>query len=80
MFNSNANFTEIVSNGSLQVTSLLQNVKIEVDEEGTLAAADTGILYETLVPLQSLRFTYSAVLIKPYLTRSWTRIPVFIWQ
>ncbi|XP_076668244.1 uncharacterized protein LOC143368914 [Andrena cerasifolii] len=43
IFNSNANFTEIISNGSLQVTSLLQNVKIEVDEEGTLAAADTEV-------------------------------------
>ena len=43
IFNSNANLTEIVSNGSLQVTSLLQNVKIEVDEEGTLAAADTEV-------------------------------------
>ena len=43
IFNSNANLTEIVSSGSLHVTSLLQNVKIEVDEEGTLAAADTEI-------------------------------------
>ncbi|XP_054005650.1 uncharacterized protein LOC128890802 isoform X1 [Hylaeus anthracinus] len=50
IFNSNANLTKIVSNGPLQVTSIVQNVQIEVDEEGTLAVADTEIGF---VPLSS---------------------------
>lgn len=48
IFKTDANLTKIVTKGSLQVTSLLQNVKIEVDEEGTLAAADTGISKKNL--------------------------------
>ncbi|XP_076177429.1 uncharacterized protein LOC143151855 [Ptiloglossa arizonensis] len=48
IFKTDANLTKIVTKGSLQVTSLLQNVKIEVDEEGTLAAADTETGFEPL--------------------------------
>jgi len=42
IFRSTANFTGIVSNNSLQIGNIIQNAKIEVDEEGTIAAAVTG--------------------------------------
>ncbi|KOC68055.1 Serine proteinase inhibitor A3K, partial [Habropoda laboriosa] len=48
IFQDNTNFTKMVSGGSIRVTSILQNVKIEVDEEGTLAAAVTEIGYQLL--------------------------------
>ncbi|XP_017889133.1 uncharacterized protein LOC108630369 [Ceratina calcarata] len=48
IFGSNANFTALISNGLVHVTDVLQNVEIEVDEEGTLAAADTEVGYELL--------------------------------
>ncbi|CAK9799548.1 Serine protease inhibitor 2 [Anthophora plagiata] len=48
IFQTNANFTEMISNGSLRVTNILQNVKVEIDEEGTLAAAVTEIGYQLL--------------------------------
>ncbi|XP_043265497.1 uncharacterized protein LOC122405073 isoform X2 [Colletes gigas] len=50
IFESDANLTNIVSNGSLKVASIFQNVRIEVDEDGTLAVADTEIGF---VPLSS---------------------------
>ncbi|XP_031847109.2 uncharacterized protein LOC116433298 [Nomia melanderi] len=48
IFNSNARLTMIASNDTLHVTNVLQNVKINVDEEGTVAAADTEIGFEFL--------------------------------
>ncbi|KAF3424848.1 hypothetical protein E2986_00965 [Frieseomelitta varia] len=42
IFQPNTNLTKLISNSSIHVTSILQNIKLEIDEEGTLAAADTG--------------------------------------
>jgi len=42
IFSSAANFTGIVFNKYLQLANIIQNAKIEVDEEGTIAAAVTG--------------------------------------
>ena len=43
VFGNTANFTGIVHNNHLKVGNIIQNAKIEVDEEGTIAAAVTGI-------------------------------------
>ncbi|KAK9294348.1 hypothetical protein QLX08_011018 [Tetragonisca angustula] len=43
IFQPNTNLTKLISNSSIHVTSILQNIKLEIDEEGTLAAADTEI-------------------------------------
>ncbi|XP_076659072.1 uncharacterized protein LOC143362614 [Halictus rubicundus] len=48
IFEPTANLTRIALNGGLRVTSILQNVKMNVDEEGTLAAADTEVAFELL--------------------------------
>lgn len=48
IFSPTVNLTGATVDGVLRVTSILQNVKIEVDEEGTLAAADTEIAFELL--------------------------------
>ncbi|XP_078048836.1 uncharacterized protein LOC144476110 isoform X2 [Augochlora pura] len=48
IFTPSANLTRIATDGSLRVTSILQNVRIDVDEEGTLAAADTEVAFELL--------------------------------
>ncbi|XP_076279491.1 uncharacterized protein LOC143208714 isoform X2 [Lasioglossum baleicum] len=48
IFAPTANLTRVAINGALRVTSILQNVKIEVSEEGTLAAADTEVAFELL--------------------------------
>lgn len=48
IFTPSANLTRITTDGSLRVTSILQNVRIDVDEEGTLAAADTEVAFELL--------------------------------
>jgi len=49
IFKSTANFTGIISNDSLRIGNIIQNAKIEVDEEGTIAAAVTGnYIYTTL--------------------------------
>lgn len=37
-----ANFTGIIYNDYLRIGNIIQNAKIEVDEEGTIAAAVTG--------------------------------------
>ncbi|KZC12911.1 Serpin I2, partial [Dufourea novaeangliae] len=51
IFRDTTNLTEVISrSAALQVTSILQNVRIKVDEDGTLAAADTEIGF---VPLSS---------------------------
>lgn len=42
MFKTSADLSGITENGPLYVKSILQNAKIEVDEEGTIAAALTG--------------------------------------
>lgn len=42
IFNARANFTGIGQNDYLRIGSILQNAKISVDEEGTIAAAVTG--------------------------------------
>ncbi|XP_029038073.2 uncharacterized protein LOC114873665 [Osmia bicornis bicornis] len=48
IFRFDANLTNIVSNGSVRVTDILQKIKVEIDEEGTLAAADTEVGYQLL--------------------------------
>ncbi|XP_011638346.1 uncharacterized protein LOC105428007 [Pogonomyrmex barbatus] len=48
IFSPTANFTGIVHNDYLRVGSIIQNAKIEVDEEGTIAAAVTEL---AIVPL-----------------------------
>ncbi|KAK2576905.1 hypothetical protein KPH14_005528 [Odynerus spinipes] len=48
VFEMSADLTKITTDGALHVGSILQNAKIEVDEEGTVAAAVTGL---TIVPL-----------------------------
>ncbi|XP_012064085.1 PREDICTED: uncharacterized protein LOC105627412 [Atta cephalotes] len=50
IFNSAANFTGIVFNKYLQLANIIQNAKIEVDEEGTIAAAVTEL---AVVPLMA---------------------------
>lgn len=42
IFQPNTNLSKMISDSSIHVTSILQNVKLEIDEEGTLAATDTG--------------------------------------
>lgn len=42
IFSSAANFTGIVFNEHLLLANIIQNAKIEVDEEGTVATAATG--------------------------------------
>lgn len=42
IFDTGANFTGIMNNDYLRIENILQNAKIEVDEEGTIAAAVTG--------------------------------------
>lgn len=42
IFGPAANFTGIVYNDYLRLGNIIQNAKIEVDEEGTIAAAVTG--------------------------------------
>lgn len=42
IFSPTANFTGIVPNEYLRVGDIIQNAKIAVDEEGTIAAAVTG--------------------------------------
>nr|XP_033341228.1 uncharacterized protein LOC117229129 isoform X1 [Megalopta genalis] len=48
VFTPSANLTRIATDGPLRVTSILQHVRIDVDEEGTLAAADTEVAFELL--------------------------------
>ncbi|CAL7946686.1 unnamed protein product [Xylocopa violacea] len=48
IFQSNANLTKMITTDSVYVTNFVQNVKIEIDEEGTLAAADTELGYKFL--------------------------------
>lgn len=48
IFTPTANLSGIVINGAPRVTNILQNVKINVDEEGTIAAADTEVAFELL--------------------------------
>ncbi|XP_033314153.1 uncharacterized protein LOC117213042 [Bombus bifarius] len=48
IFQPNTNLSKMISDSSIHVTSILQNVKLEIDEEGTLAATDTEIGYELL--------------------------------
>lgn len=48
LFDYAANLTGIVEENSLRVSSVIQNAKIEVDEDGTVAAAVTGF---GIVPL-----------------------------
>lgn len=43
IFGMAANFTGIKYNDYLRIGNIIQNAKIEVDEEGTIAAAATGI-------------------------------------
>lgn len=49
IFGPAANFTGIVSNDYLRIGSIMQNAKIEVDEEGTIAAAVTGNIISTII-------------------------------
>ncbi|XP_076750870.1 uncharacterized protein LOC143423419 [Xylocopa sonorina] len=48
VFQSNANLTKMITTDVAYVTNFVQNVKIKVDEEGSLAAADTEIGYKFL--------------------------------
>ncbi|KAI4504439.1 hypothetical protein M0802_000910 [Mischocyttarus mexicanus] len=48
IFDMSADFSNIVKDTVLQVKSIIQNAKIEVNEEGTVASAVTGL---TIVPL-----------------------------
>ncbi|KAG8042319.1 hypothetical protein G9C98_004953 [Cotesia typhae] len=48
LFTVNANFTNFLINGGAKVDSVLHNAKIEVNEDGTVAAAVTGL---SVVPL-----------------------------
>ncbi|XP_012528497.1 uncharacterized protein LOC105832254 [Monomorium pharaonis] len=50
IFSPAANFTGIVPNQYLRIGNIIQNAKIEVDEEGTIAAAVTEF---TIVPLMA---------------------------
>lgn len=52
IFSPTANFTGIVPNEYLRVGKIIQNAKIEVNEEGTVAAAVTGNYYHNLIFLQ----------------------------
>lgn len=42
MFETTADLSGITEDGPLYVKNILQNAKIEVDEQGTIAAAVTG--------------------------------------
>lgn len=42
LFNFNANLTGLFASGATRVGSVLHNAKIEVNEQGTVAAAATG--------------------------------------
>lgn len=48
IFGPAANFTGIVYNDYLRIGNIIQNAKIEVNEEGTIAAAVTGIIASIL--------------------------------
>lgn len=48
IFEMTANLSKITTDSALRVGSILQNARIEVDEEGTVAAAVTGL---SIVPL-----------------------------
>ncbi|KAG7201539.1 hypothetical protein KM043_004290 [Ampulex compressa] len=50
LFDSNANITAVASQAPLRVAGVVQNAKIEVDEDGTVAAAATGVM---IVPLMT---------------------------
>ncbi|XP_011685298.1 PREDICTED: heparin cofactor 2-like isoform X2 [Wasmannia auropunctata] len=50
IFSPAANFTGITSNDYLRIGNIIQNAKIEVDEEGTIAAAVTELV---VVPLMA---------------------------
>lgn len=51
-----ANLSGIVNDDSLRVASVVQNAKIEVDEDGTVAAAVTGISVVPLIASSTLVF------------------------
>lgn len=42
IFGMAANFTGVIYNDHLRIGNIIQNAKIEVNEEGTIAAAVTG--------------------------------------
>lgn len=42
IFTAAANFTGIMHNSQMQIGNVIQNAKIEVDEEGTIAVAVSG--------------------------------------
>jgi len=76
IFSPAANFTGIVSNEYLRVGNIIQNAKIEVDEEGTIAAAVTGNYHCNLILLSMQLSLQIAVLMliklqKLRLYRSW---------
>lgn len=48
IFSSGANFTGIGHNDYLRIGNILQNAKIAVDEDGTIAAAVTGNITQVL--------------------------------
>ncbi|KAL6427473.1 hypothetical protein ACFW04_008768 [Cataglyphis niger] len=50
VFGTTANFTGIIYNDHLRIGNIIQNAKIEVDEEGTIAAAVTEFM---VVPLMA---------------------------
>lgn len=52
IFSPTANFTGIAHNEYLRVGKIIQNAKIEVNEEGTIAAAVTGNYFHNLIFFQ----------------------------
>ncbi|XP_014481109.1 PREDICTED: uncharacterized protein LOC106747753 [Dinoponera quadriceps] len=51
IFRAAANFTGIAHNNYMRIGNIMQNAKIEVDEEGTIAAAVTEL---TIIPLMGM--------------------------
>lgn len=63
IFGPTANFTGIVSNEYLRVGNIIQNAKIEVDEEGTIAAAVTGNYHCNLIRVLSMQRSLQIVVL-----------------
>lgn len=72
IFNPAANFTGIVSNEYLRVGNIIQTAKIEINEEGTIAAAVTGNYHRNMISFNKLQIMLILIKLQNFrLYHSW---------